>query len=146
MMSGLKKCPDAGLFLVRLAVAIVFLYAGINKLTMGGTAGAAAFASMGITMAPMFWFWVVAIVETLGGAAILLGVFTKIAGYLLAFIMLVAIVTVHWSAGFGGPMGMEYPLVMLLVSLGIAMSGSGTWGVCGRKGCECGCVEKGSAK
>lgn len=127
MMKAMKKCPNTGLFLIRLAVAMVFLYAGINKLMMGGEAGGAMFASMGITMAPAFWFWVVALVETLGGAAILLGLWTAVAGYLLAFIMLVAILLVHWSAGFGGPMGVQYPLVMLLASLGVAMVGPGTW-------------------
>ncbi|MEK7647519.1 MAG: DoxX family protein [Patescibacteria group bacterium] len=124
MMNAMKKCPNTGLFLIRVAVAMVFLYAGINKLMVGGEAGGAMFASMGITMAPMFWFWVVALVETLGGAAMLLGVWTQCAGYLLAFIMLVAIILVHWSAGY---MGMQYPLVMMLVSLGIAMVGPGTW-------------------
>lgn len=127
MMNAMKKCPNTGLFLIRVAVAMVFLYAGINKLMVGGEAGGAMFASMGITMAPAFWFWVVALVETLGGAAMLLGLWTSVAGYLLAFIMLVAIILVHWSAGFGGPMGVQYPLVMLLVSLGVAMVGPGTW-------------------
>ncbi len=69
---------NAGLLLVRLALAAVFLYHGITKFqNLDGTV--AFFGQLGF--AP-FFAYLVATVETVGGAAMLLGVWTRWAGFL----------------------------------------------------------------
>lgn len=112
------KCADWGLLLIRVALAVVFLSHGIQKL--GHMDGVVMFfSSLGM---PAFFAWLVAIVETLGGAAMLLGVFVQFVGPALAIIMLVAILkakTGHGLAGF------EFELALLLASLGIAATGPG---------------------
>lgn len=123
--------PGFGLLLIRLALAAAFLAHGIGKLAnMDGVIG--FFGSIGL--AP-FWAWVVAIVETVAGAAMLFGAFTTIAGILLAVIMLVAIFKAKMGGGF---MGVELEFVLLVTSLGIALAGPGKWAL-SRKMCNCEC-------
>ncbi len=66
----------------RILLSILFITAGYGKLTaLGGTAG--YFGSMGLPL-PMVTAIVVTAVELLGGIAILIGLFTRPAAYLLA--------------------------------------------------------------
>src|SRR3989344_590918 len=113
--------PDLGLLLIRLALAAVFLVHGIQKLSnLSGTG--MFFGKVGI--AP-FFAYIVAAVETLGGLAMLLGVFTGVAGVLIAIVMACAIYFVKFSKGFSG--GWEFDLTLLLAALGVALSGSGKY-------------------
>lgn len=141
----MKCCNKSlGLLLIRIAVGAVFLIHGIQKLTnMEMTVG--FFGQFGISA---FFAWVAMIVETLGGLAILLGVFMVPAGILLAVTMLVAIIYVTGRGGLGG---WEYNAVLLLTSLALATTGPGKYAVtdkckmtchsssCGHSSCpECG--------
>lgn len=92
---------------------------------MAGTTG--FFGTLGIPL-PALAAWVVALVEFLGGIAMLLGVYVCIAGTLLAVDMLVALFVVHWPKGFlAGGGGYEFVFTLLLVSLGVAVLGPGRW-------------------
>lgn len=118
--------PDLGLLLLRLAVGIVFVYAGwfkLNNMEMV-TAG---FASMGF--AP--WLaYLVGYVEFLGGIAMILGLFVQYAGILLAIVMLVALVKVHAPNGYSlANNGYEYVLMLMLSSLAIVTLGAGKYSV-----------------
>lgn len=109
------------MLLIRLALAAVFIAHGWSKIQdMAGTIG--GFGTFGL--AP-FWAYLVAWVELLGGIAMLLGIFTKWAGWLLAIVMAAAIYFVKGSAGFLG--GYEYELVLLLVALGVSFAGPGAY-------------------
>lgn len=113
--------PDVGLLLIRFGLAAVFIVHGLLKFgDLDMTAG--FFASLGL---PAFMAYVVAAVETLGGLAMLLGYKARIAGYLLAVVMAVAIILVKAPVGFVG--GYEFDLMLLLASLGIALAGSGRY-------------------
>jgi putative oxidoreductase len=68
-----------------------------------------------------------AIPPFLGGAALLLGLFTRWAAAPIAFSMLVAIVTVHLKGGFFAPKGVEYPLTMLAANLALILTGAGAF-------------------
>jgi len=130
-------CKNTGLLLIRLGVGAIFLTHGISKLTnMDGTIG--FFAGLGI---PAILAWVTALVETLGGLGMILGVFTKLSGILLAFIMLVAIVKAKFPQG--GFIGSEFEIMLLLASLGISFAGPGKYSlgnhICGCVGGKCDC-------
>ena len=75
-------CCDksVGLLIIRLAAGLIFLVHGISKLSdMESTM--MFFGSMGLGA---FFAWLVAIVETLGGAMLVLGIFTRKAAAMLA--------------------------------------------------------------
>ncbi|MBI5126580.1 MAG: DoxX family protein [Candidatus Taylorbacteria bacterium] len=113
--------PNAAVLVLRLVVGLVFLVHGIQKLGgMDQTIG--FFQAIGIPAAA-FFAWVVALVETLGGIALIIGIGTHIASVLLAVVMLVAIFTVKLSKGFSG--GYEFDLVLLASLIGFILNGAG---------------------
>lgn len=116
-------CLQAGLLLIRLGLGVVFLAHGIQKLQgIDGVIG--FFGKIGL---PAFMAWAVAILETLAGAAMLLGVFTGFAGVVIAIIMIGAIFTAKKAAPFMG--GWEFDLVLLTSALGVALLGPGKYAV-----------------
>lgn len=68
---------------------------------------------------------VVTAVEFLGGAALLLGLFTRWVAIPLTINMLVAILAVHLRAGFFLPNGYEYALTLMTATMTLAFAGSG---------------------
>ncbi len=112
---------------VRLVVGLVFLVHGMQKLLFFGLAGTAAFMGhVGIPL-PTLAAAVVMAVETLGGLALIVGLFTRWAAALLAIDMLVAMLTVHLRAGFFVPHGVEFTLTLFGASLSLALLGPGAW-------------------
>lgn len=81
--------------------------------------------SLGVP-APGLFAVIVTLVEFLGGLALILGFFTRIAAVLLAVDMLVAILTVHLPSGFfTNNGGFEFPLVLLAASIALVVTGPG---------------------
>lgn len=120
---------DVGLLLIRLILAVVFLYHGSQKLfgAFGGP-GLEKFAEMlaGMNMpAPRAGAYAAALAEFLGGLALLTGVGQRVIGAALAFTMLVASFKVHGSAFGAQHNGMEYPLTLGIVVLGLVFTGPG---------------------
>ena len=114
---------DWGLVPLRLVVGLVFVVHGAQKLFVFGFGGAAGFmAKVGIPL-PSVAAVVVTAVEILGGLALVLGLGTRVAAALLAFEMLVAILTVRLKMGFVG--GYEFELTLLAASLSLALLGAG---------------------
>ncbi len=125
-MTGIR---DWGTTLVRLAVGIVFLAHGSQKLFVFHFAGVTqAFAHMGIPL-PSVSAVVVTLVEFLGGLALVLGLGTRVAATLLFINMLGAISLVHFKNGFFLPTGFEYAFTLLLVNAGLVLSGPGAMAV-----------------
>jgi putative oxidoreductase len=112
-----------GITLLRVIVGIVFLAHGSQKLFVYGFHGFAGFlAQMGL---PTFLAPLVIIIEFVGGAALLLGIGTRIAAAAIAVNMLGAVLGVHLKGGFFLPTGFEYALTMLAASAALALTGPG---------------------
>lgn len=127
MNKFIKKlyCPNTGLLLIRIGVGIIFFLHGFKKITnLDGTTG--FFSSLGIPFAS-FMALIVALVETLGGISMIVGIFTKISGLLLSCVMLVAIFLVKIPKG--GFSSAEFELMLLLSALGISFIGSGKYSI-----------------
>lgn len=117
----MKNNQDLGLLLLRVALGAVFIAHGWAKWQdMPGTIQ--FFSNLGLSA---MWAYVVATIELLGGLAILLGIWHRLAGYLLAAVMVGAIITVKGSKGFLG--GYEFDLTLLLVALATAMMPPGKY-------------------
>lgn len=123
---------NVGLLIIRIAVGAIFLAHGIMKLkAMDQTI--AMFHSMGLHEV---FAWIVAFVETLGGAMMILGIFTSVVGVLLAIVMLVAMIKVHLPMGI---MKAEFPFALFAATLGLSMTGAGKYGM--GMVCKCGTCE-----
>jgi uncharacterized membrane protein YphA (DoxX/SURF4 family) len=119
----MNKNQDLGLFLLRLGLAAVFFFHGLDKLNnIDGIIG--FFSSLGI---PAIFAYLVAIIETLGGLALFVGLWVEKVSLALAIVMLFAIYLVKFSKGFFG--GYEFDLLLLLGALAISMMGSGSYTV-----------------
>lgn len=115
---------DAGIFLVRLALAAAFIHAGWLKVTNIDMV-VTGFASIGLTA---FFAYLVAYCELIAGLAFLVGIFVRYAGVVTSIIMIVAISKVHLANGFGLQNGgYEYTLILLCLSLAMITFGAGAY-------------------
>ena len=120
---------DRGLLLMRIALGIVFVMHGGQKLFVYGHAGVASgMAALGLPL-PGLSAALITAVELAGGIALLAGAFTRVAAFLIAGAMAVATVSAHLSNGFFMPSGFEYTLTLMLSSLAVLMTGPGAYSV-----------------
>ena len=114
-----------GLLPLRFVLGLVFLMHGGQKFFIFGRDGTAdILAKLGIPLPSLFAIVVIA-VELLGGLGILLAVFARMAGALLAFEMVIAILVARLRGGFFAPYGFEFELTLLGACLTIAFLGAG---------------------
>jgi len=127
----LSRSTSLGLLILRVVVGCVFVIHGAQKLFVMGLPGfAGMLTQMGVPL-PNVAAVVVALVEFVGGALLVLGLFTRPAAALIAVDMLVAVLKVHLPNGFFLPRGYEYALTQLVVNLALAFLGAGAWSVDG---------------
>jgi putative oxidoreductase len=117
---------DVALLIARIALGVVFVAHGAQKVFTWGVSGTAeAFAGMGVP-APQAAALLAAVVELVGGAALLLGVATPVVGLLLALDMLGALVLVHAPNGvFVDAGGFELVAALGAGALVLAAVGAG---------------------
>jgi putative oxidoreductase len=120
---------DRGLLLLRVALGLVFIAHGAQKLFVFGHGGVTgAMAALGIPF-PSVNAVLVTLTEFGGGIALLTGAATRIAAAIVAFAMGVAVVTAHLPHGFFAPAGVEFPLTLLLANLTLVLTGAGRYSV-----------------
>ncbi|WP_019637932.1 DoxX family protein [Paenibacillus fonticola] len=118
---------ELGLTLLRLSLGVTFLIHGFDKFQSGIAGTAGFFESLGM---PGFAAYVVALIELLGGIAMVLGLGTRIVAALFAIIMAVAIFKVKLAAGFLGNeqmAGYELDLALFVISVYLALKSKSFW-------------------
>ncbi len=115
------KYQDFGLLALRLAASMIAMH-GIMKLTsLAGTG--AFFAKLGIPL-PEVMAVVIALIETVGGICILLGIATRVFGILVACDLATAIILTN---PFKGLQPHELELFFVLTGLAVALAGPGKY-------------------
>ena len=126
---GTTAAVDTGLAIVRIATAVIFIAHGWQKVFQFGIAGVTqGFAQMGIPMAGIT-APLVAGLELVGGALLLIGLLTRPIALLLAIDMLGAMLLVHLRNGFFLPDGFEFTFILLATSLALVLAGAGALSV-----------------
>jgi putative oxidoreductase len=108
---------ELGKFILRVVLGIIFFAHGLSKFQGGINNTVGFFDSLGI---PGFVAYVVAVIELVGGIAMIIGLGTRIVSVLFAVIMLGAIFTVKLPAGLlgnGQTGGYELDLALLAISI-----------------------------
>jgi len=110
--------------LIRLIVGTIAVTHGWPKMKDLG-AFIANVDRMGIPL-PAVFGTAAAISEFLGGIALILGLFGRWAAFFFGCVMAVAVFKIHGPNGFlAKTNGYEYPLVLLVASLSLMLTGSG---------------------
>jgi putative oxidoreductase len=129
----MKKCwcdspayRNLALLIGRVLLGAIFVMAGWSKVS-GIEGTTEMFGGIGFPV-PVFFAWLVGLVEFVGGIGLVLGIFTKIWSQLLAVVMLVAVLVVHIPAG-DNLMAMGLPLSLLAATLVLSTTGGGAWKV-----------------
>lgn len=123
-----KTAVNTGLLIIRAGIGIMFITHGFPKLSGGPAFWEAIGGTMGIiglNFWPVFWGFMAAFAETIGGLFLTLGLFTRPAAFLMLFTMLMATLT-HFTKGDGLQIA-SHAIESGLVFLGFLVGGAGRY-------------------
>ena len=95
----MRSYSSMSTFIIRVILGVIFLAHGLDKFQSGIGNIEGFFASLGI---PAFMATVVAIIEIVGGIALIIGLGTRIASLVLGVVLVVAIFQAKLGMGFLG--------------------------------------------
>jgi putative oxidoreductase len=137
-MENEKQCCsnllDKGLLVLRIGIGIIFLSHGVPKLIAGSQMWeqlGMAMGNIGIHFAPVFWGFMAAIAESLGGLLLIFGRGIRITASFMLFDMLIAII-MHYKTG-GGFSAASHAITLGIVLISLIISGPGIYVI----GCCC---------
>jgi len=107
---------------LRAALGVIFFAHGLKKFK-GGIPGVADFLESLGFKPKLFWAWVLTLVEMVGGLFLFFGFLTQFSAFLLAIVMIVAILKVDLKKGLIN--GYELDLALLGGAIALMLLGSG---------------------
>ena len=120
--------PNVGILIIRIVIGLMFVYHGYPKI-MGGEAKwhqlGRAMSFLGIAFYPVFWGFMAAVAEFVGGLALTLGFLTRTFCILIACTMTVAFFF-HIARGDGFATA-SHSLELLGISIGLFFTGPGSF-------------------
>lgn len=127
--AGSDKNVDRAMLVLRLVLPAIFIVHGYQKVFVFGIAGVTGmFTQMGIPMAVVVAPFI-SVLELVGGIALLFGLFTRVAAFLLACDMFGAMLFVHGKNGYSAPKGIENVLSNFGMCVAVALVGAGIYSI-----------------
>ncbi|MFZ4500482.1 MAG: DoxX family protein [Minisyncoccia bacterium] len=126
MRNIFKGKINTALLIVRIIVGIAFFLHGLQKFNMGIEAVTEGFVAWGIPLAGLM-AWVVTLVETVGGIALIVGVGTELVSFLLIIVMIVAAFVVRNLMQMDFLGGWEVNLVFIAALIPLLVQGAGRY-------------------
>jgi putative oxidoreductase len=121
-MKKLEMLRPLALLLLRWGIGIVFIYHGYPKVAHSQQ-WTQSFAHMGF---PSYFAYIAGVLELLGGALLIAGLFTRVSGLLLAGEMAIALWRVHLPQGSLLNVGnYQLPLLLAVAAFTLAAVGAG---------------------
>ena len=122
---------------LRIGLGIMFASHGLQKaFGMFGGPGIGGFSEMlsGMGFKPaLFWAYLAAYAELVGGLFLVAGIFTRGASFLLLVLIIVAAVKVHLARGFFlSAGGFEYTFIIACICLALIIMGGGKYSLFNR--------------
>ncbi|MDT8437196.1 MAG: DoxX family protein [Gemmatimonadota bacterium] len=128
--------PGLGLAILRVVIGVIFITHGVPKVFGGMEGTAGFFGQLGIPL-PLVAAWFIALLESLGGLALIAGIAVLPISLLLAVHMLAGIVLVHAAQGWyvlgAGTGGVEFNVLLIAGLLALILAGPGMAAVDGRR-------------
>ena len=125
---------DWGILILRLGIGIMFTAHGLQKaFGLFGGPGIKGFSQMlsGLGFAPaIYWAYLAAYTELLGGVFLIIGLYTRSSAAMLLVLIVIAAIKVHLAKGFflsNG--GFEYPFVIAAACLSLILLGPGQFSI-----------------
>jgi putative oxidoreductase len=122
-MNSLEKLKPLSLLLLRLGLGVIFVFHGYPKLFTHTHEAMQGFSHMGF---PPYFAYISGILEFFGGCLLIVGLFTQVAGLLLAGEMAVALIKVHGLLSAPNKVdNYQFPLAMAVGAFALATFGAG---------------------
>src|SRR6266850_4754275 len=124
-----QRLPAVGYALARVWFALLILPSGYEKIFADGAARIAAGNVLKTGFyPPLFWAWVVALLEFVGMILLALGLGTRVVAFMMAIELGVIVVTIQMPNGyFWTSRGTEFALLLFLVCLAFVFGGGGRY-------------------
>jgi putative oxidoreductase len=121
-MRFFNTLQPVAVLLMRVALGVIFITHGYSKLAKPALGMQALFVQHGL---PGYFVYVSGILEVFGGGLLLLGLFARVAGLLLAIEMTVAIFKIHSGGGILAVHNYEFPLSLGVAAFALSAIGPG---------------------
>jgi putative oxidoreductase len=128
LFSWLDRFQGLGALVMRLVVGVIMVAHGYTKIIPSGALYTFAHTVTRLHL-PVWLGYVSAFTEFFGGMLLVVGLLTRIAAFMTAIDMAVAILKVHIHGGIMGPNSFALPLSIFAISLMLVFTGCGWLGL-----------------
>lgn len=126
-LERVNKYSDWAPLVLRVALGIILIIHGYDKLFTTGVSNVAGFfTSMNVPM-PVVSAWIASIIEFVGGIFLVVGFLTRWTALAITvqFLVILYLKIFQWNASFMGQGSYEYDLLIFAVALALFLRGAG---------------------
>jgi putative oxidoreductase len=128
LFSWLNRFQGLGALVMRLVLGVIMVRHGYTKIIPSGSLYTFSHSVVHMHL-PVWLGYVAAFTEFFGGMLLIVGLLTRVAAFMTAIDMAVAILKVHLHGGLMGPNNFALPLALFSISVMLVFTGCGWLGL-----------------